>query len=85
MDILGNTNPWSDLGCGRPQCHPCETNPEGRGTRDCWSENCTYQISCKACEEIGKTAKYIGESARTLYLRSLEHYKGLKDRKVDNV
>ena len=33
----------------------------------------------------GESAEYIGESSRSLYLRSFEHWKALDARKPDNV
>ena len=32
-----------------------------------------YEISCLTCQQENKTAKYIGESARTLYDRGVKH------------
>ena len=85
IDILGKTNPWSNRSCGREDCQPCNSNPENKGVGACWSESCTYKISCKACRDEDKSAEYIGETARTFYSRSKEHYEGLKARKEDNI
>ena len=37
-----------------------------------------YKIVCKECRDEGRDTKYIGETSRNLYQRSLEHEKLLR-------
>ena len=57
-NMLGNRNPWGRERCGRIECLPCESDPEGRGRKSCWQDNVTYQISCKTCEQNNPSTTY---------------------------
>ena len=43
-----------------------------------------YEQEFLRCKEEGKTALYHGETSRTLYTRSNEHWRDLRKRKADN-
>ena len=69
----------SDGKCQRPDCSVCY-DPEQKGPSLCQIKNVVYEGVCKICENLHKLSpnskhqgKYIGETYRTLYERSIEH------------
>ena len=68
--ILVRSDLRSEDSCGREKCLACE-DEKGRGR--CKQRSVTYQTSCRACQAAGKQSVYIGESARSVYERGLEH------------
>ena len=79
-NLLGNPNPWKGKHCGRQGCPPCATK-EG----SCRAANTVYTITCVTCSVEGRRRVYHGESHRTLYERSKEHWEGLRDQTEDSV
>ena len=88
--LLPNTNPWSGNDCGRVNCVLCSQGGEKR--IECKRRNILYESECVMCNpeeskekevDLGKRhGVYVGESARSLHERSLEHvgdYKGRKE------
>ena len=47
----------------------------------CSVNSVTYQAKCENCDNEGKVRTYDGETARTAYIRSKEHYDDLKNKK----
>ena len=78
IDSLGNKAPWRAEHCGRTNCQPCVTKPGS-----CRTRNLTYSITCLHCQEAGNTAKYWGESNRTWWDRSREHWNARKSNNTD--
>ena len=66
--------------CGRDDCFPCRSTPGA-----CMRQNGLYSIECETCRQNEKTSLYIGESARTLYDRGLEHQKAYASRSEESV
>ena len=68
------SNPTATGGCADEKCIACKN---GRGEGGCCRKNnVTYEIECNLCQEDGWTggrSVYVGESARNLYTRGLEH------------
>ena len=79
-NLLANPNPWKGKHCGRQGCPPCATK-EG----SCRHSNIVYTISCVTCAVEGRRRVYHGESHRTLYERTVEHWEGLRDQTEDSV
>ena len=77
---LSNPNPWSGSHCGCQGCPPCSSK-EGR----CKKKNCLYTIECLTCVSQGRRSVYHGETHRTLFDRSQEHWDGLRRRTEDSV
>ena len=65
--------------CGRESCPPCQTK-EG----SCKKKNIIYTIFCNTCHSLGKKAHYHGESNRTLWDRSSEHWDALRRKDEKN-
>ena len=75
-EIMCNPTPWSGQHCGRQGCSPCVTQ-EG----SCRKSNVTYKWTCMTCiDQRNMKVIYIGETARSLWDRSLEHMDDLKRR-----
>ena len=81
--LLPNTNPWSGRHCERSQCYTC--NQGGERLEDCKRRNLLYESSCSKCQGEddkqkrkgrGLTGKavYVGETARSIFERSKEHW-----------
>ena len=54
--------------CGR-ECRMCSTQPG-----NCTKKNIVYSIECRECIKEGRESKYFGETARTGWERSREHF-----------
>ena len=70
--------------CHREDCHPCK-NKSVKGNSLCGLKNVVYEATCDLClnEHIADPTKankgvYIGQTYRTLYERSLEHFGSLR-------
>ena len=48
-------------------------------------QNGLYSLECETCRQNAKLSLYIGESARTLYDRGLEHQKAYASRSEESV
>ena len=81
--MLPNTNPWAGAPCGRPGCYMCEEQGEEK-ILDCKRRNILYESSCTGCRKTGDTGKgdrltegavYVGETARSLFERTAEHWR----------
>ena len=88
------TRLWEGIPCAREDCVPCGQG--GERIYPCNKRSVTYQNICLVCHPEGgnKVAKfnpeakvpgvYIGESARSLYERGGEHWKGYRERRDDS-
>ena len=70
--------------CPRLDCEVC-ANPDIKGSTLCNVSDVVYEASCTLCEQKfkenpseGHKGRYIGETYRTLYERSLEHVSALR-------
>jgi hypothetical protein len=73
--------------CGREDCRPCATVTDRR--QDCKKQSILYESSCKLCNPSSSTKSspqderrqgiYYGETSRSLYERSREHFKDAED------
>ena len=78
--VLGTSDPWGGVHCGRPNCVPCSDPMKDdkmaapRGA--CTSESCLYSLECILCEiqEPKVTTHYYGESGRSGFTRGKEHH-----------
>ena len=64
---------------GGHRCHTCRSGFTG----DCTQRNVVYELTCKLCQEQGRTIKYIGESKRPVRLRFNEHLRDAINRSQD--
>ena len=73
---LQKSNPTATPGCSKENCLGCR---EGKGEGGkCHKNNVNYEIECKLCPEEERSV-YIGETARNLYTRALEHENNKED------
>ena len=68
---LHKSEPWSRQECKIDKCPPCLAPEIKKG--GCRTRSITYKSVCRICLKYGVTTKYIGESARDIYLRGVEH------------
>ena len=82
--ILVNTEPRCEDHCSKTDCQSClsgQTKNQSchRGALG----GVGYEAECLICEQEGRIALYHGESSRTLYTRSKEHWNDYNKRKAD--
>ena len=92
--LLSNKNLWSGLECGRDECRPCQQ--PGDKKEPCTRRNIVYESECIQCnpgqsrQERDKVSLaesreqpnlYVGESARSLHERALEHWRDAESNK----
>ena len=81
--LLSNKNLWSGMLFGRGDCGICKQ--PGESKEDCIRQNVLYESNCLECVSEGGPATnqerreqgasiYVGETARSLYERSSEHW-----------
>ena len=75
---IQRSDPFKREKCGNTKCLVCTT--EGKGP--CRTTGTTYEI---VCEAEGCEATYIGETARSAFVRGEEHRKGLEKREKSSV
>ena len=63
--MFQKANPTASGKCGKPDCY-MDNQPEEGG--NCHKSNVLYEWTCREC-----SAKYIGETSRNFYTRSIEH------------
>ena len=92
--LLPNTNPWAGQGCGRSNCYTCTQGDEK--LEDCKARNILYESKCTLCnpEDVKKKESsrklggvqgvYVGESARSIYERAVEHHGDMLARQEDS-
>ena len=83
--MLSNKNVGSKLECGRVECRVCYQADDKR--QDCVRRNILYESECVKCvpseerndlsleRKEAHASLYVGESARSLFERSTEHWK----------
>ena len=90
-NTLSNNNPWKGQECGRSECITCSQDEEQK--LDCRKRSVIYENICSICNpKEGKKKKetwedladtrdepsiYVGESARSLSERAMNHHKDL--------
>ena len=81
QNLLERGNPFGDGRCDRGDCFPCSSG-KGRG---CDKAGVGYEIRCcdPECQRLG--VHYQGETGRSAYCRGLDHLRGLRNRRPDNV
>ena len=94
--LLSNKNLWSGMECGRKECAVCRQT--GDKKEDCVRHNILYESECSKCgedvdvtvtgaslERQGKEASlYVGETARSLFERSSEHWQAAEQKKEES-
>ena len=80
--LLPNTNPWKGSRCEREDCTTCAQDDEE--AQDCFRTNILYESWCVTCygsdpkrvKKVGgnDAIVYVGESSRSLYERTKEHW-----------
>ena len=83
-DQIVKKDPWAGMGCGRANCWVCNGGDE-RQLGKCVEEGVVYRIICLGCLVEGRSASYIGETSRSLFLRIQEHMSGFSSRSKGNV
>jgi hypothetical protein len=96
-NLLPNSNPWKGVACSREGCIPCAQ--PGDRKQDCRKRNIIYESKCVICnpekEKFQKDGKdledkredpsiYVGESGRSLYERSKEHWADFESKAEDS-
>ena len=84
-DILVKKNPFPNKKCESKRCLVCESNVSDDILIPCLSSNVGYQLICDTCRDRGKNRIYEGETSRSAKQRGLEHLRGFKNDKVENV
>ena len=79
-DVRSNKK-FTRISCGRDKC---PLRSAGKDCFDkCYQEGIIYVSKCNLCSEQGTSSVYIGETSRTLYTRSKQHYNDFK-REINN-
>ena len=78
---LQKSNPFRMASCDRVDCMVCSTG--GRGS--CKSNGVNYSITCEECETSSHEKVYIGETARTSYIRGREHIEDFNNKRERSV
>ena len=85
LGLMFSTDLGAGESCGREDCQPCGSRTERRP--NCRAQSIMYESKCVVCnpnttssrQEESRQGIYIGESSRTLYERSKEHFKDAED------
>ena len=80
-DLLRNKGPNYGKECGRESCHPCKARDSQKKKYPCWDRSVLYRAFCLKCKEEGKVAEYIGETGKSVFQRSSNHYDSVKYRR----
>ena len=81
MTDLRSNKKFTRTDCGREKC---PLRIAGKSCFDkCYQEGIIYVSYCNLCNEKGTTSAYIGESSRTLFTRSRQHFEDYR-REVRN-
>jgi hypothetical protein len=89
ITTVANNNQFNRKHCGRKMCQPCQKGGEEEGSKgQCYKGGIGYLGICDRCPDISKEqglgegkeqqALYIGESYRTLFRRSDDHFVAYK-------
>ena len=84
-NMLVNKNPFPTQTCEIKKCIICESSAPGKRKIPCTSNNVGYQLLCNTCSDRGNPKVYEGETARSARIRGVEHLRGFKGEKSDNV
>ena len=84
-NILVNKDPFPTQKCEIKKCILCESKVPGSKDTPCNSNNVGYQLVCNTCSDRGIHKVYEGETARSARIRGVEHLRGFKGMKNDNV
>merc|ERR1712081_157731 len=80
-DGLRNKGPNYGNECGRESCHPCKARNSQKKRYPCWDRSVLYRAFCLKCKEEGKVAEYIGETGKSVFQCSSNHYDSVKYRR----
>ena len=94
--LLSNKNLWTGLECGRNECRTCKQS--GDQKEDCVRRNILYESLCVQCEADMKkdeespslrmsgsrASLYVGETSRSLFERSSEHWHAADSEKEES-
>ena len=69
-NILTKADPWMSETCSREDCIVCQGEKGG----NCKTRSIVYKNICLICREQDNKTVYIGESHRSLYERSRNHW-----------
>ena len=69
-DILHKSNPWRNEKCTRGNCTSCSNDLKGSKCRE---RNILFENVCLDCNAVGKVAKYIGETHKSVFERNRGH------------
>jgi hypothetical protein len=89
INTIANSNQFNRGHCGRDKCQPCRKGGKEEGSKGaCFKGGIGYVGICERCPEASKEQGkeqgkeqqgiYIGESYRTLYRRSDDHFVAYK-------
>ena len=78
--LLQRSDPHAAKRCGRSMCFVCSTDGKG----NCRSTGVTYEITCISCADAGRLSKYVGQTARSAYLRGKEHLSSLQGKREES-
>ena len=94
--LLSNKNLWSGEECGRRTCRTCAQDDEKK--EPCTLRNIIYESECAKCNPAGsrkeqdkkgledkrhKASLYVGETARSVHERALEHWRDAENLKEE--
>ena len=81
---------FGDGRCNRVNCEPCK-NSGKKGPTLCMVKGVVYESTCDLCEKshladksIPHKGRYVGQTARTLYERAIEHTNALENFQSDS-
>ena len=70
-EVLCVGDPWEKTHCQREDCSTCA--PSWGKVGSCRIKNVVYSNTCLACKDRDISVRYIGETARTMFLRWHKH------------
>ena len=89
-DLVVKKNPFPTEKCWNVKCPMCRktsyTDPGDLKNHrlPCKTPGVGYEVICLTCKEKGKTAKYFGETGRSMVVRGAEHVRDLESQKSSN-
>ena len=78
---LQKSDPFVRKNCGRNNCFPCTSGGKG----SCRLVGINYGIHCCECEQEDGEKVYLGQSARTGFIRGEEHWNDFEHRRENSV
>ena len=78
-------NPFKKESCKEKLCPLCKNQEEKEIRNFCNTNNIGYRWTCETCKIKNKNKYYEGETSRSARLRGLEHLRGFKNKREDNL